>query len=122
MGLSRATHLRSLLAELGLLLGLAYVAGAGLGRVALGLVHGLLDVDANRPPAPLLVLPVAALAGVAVGGLRGDGADRAVRAAGRRPHCRGGGAPARRLTSRAADCADPPPIALCRRLRRSARG
>ena len=65
MGLSRATHLRSLLAELGLLLGLAYGAGLALGRVALGLVHGLLDVDPSRPPTPLLVLPVAALVGAA---------------------------------------------------------
>jgi putative ABC transport system permease protein len=66
MGLSRATHLRSLLAELGLLLGLAYVVGVGLSRVALGLVHGLLDVDPARPPTPLLVLPTAVLAGAAV--------------------------------------------------------
>ena len=65
MGLTRATHLRSLLAELGLLLGLAYVVGAGLGRVALGLVHGLLDVDPARPPRPLLVLPVPVLLGAA---------------------------------------------------------
>ena len=66
MGLSRATHLRSLLAELGLLLGLAYVVGVALSWVALGLVHGLLDVDPARPPASLLVLPVGVLVGVAV--------------------------------------------------------
>jgi putative ABC transport system permease protein len=66
MGLSRATHLRSLLAELGLLLGLAYAVGVGLSRVALGLVHGLLDLDPARPPTPLLVLPVGVLAGAAV--------------------------------------------------------
>ena len=66
MGLSRATHLRSLLAELGLLLGLAYAVGVGLSRVALGLVHGRLDVDPSRPPTPLLVLPVGVLVGAAV--------------------------------------------------------
>ena len=66
MGLSRATHLRSLLAELGLLLGLAYAVGVALSWVALELVHGLLDVDPIRPPTPLLVLPVAVLAGAAV--------------------------------------------------------
>jgi putative ABC transport system permease protein len=66
MGLSRATHLRSLLAELGLLLGLAYAVGVGLSRVALGLVHGLLDLDPARPPTPLLVLPVGVLVGAAV--------------------------------------------------------
>jgi putative ABC transport system permease protein len=66
MGLSRATHVRSLLAELGLLLGLAYMVGVVLSRVALGLVHGLLDVDPARPRTPLLVLPVGGLVGAAV--------------------------------------------------------
>jgi hypothetical protein len=55
--------LRSLLAELGLLLGLAYLVGAGLGWLALRLVHGLLDVDPARPPTPLLVVPVPVLLG-----------------------------------------------------------
>ncbi|HEY6747653.1 MAG TPA: hypothetical protein VI357_18275 [Mycobacteriales bacterium] len=66
MGLSRATHLRSLLAELGLLLGVAYAVGVGLGRVGLGLVHGLLDVDPARPPTPLLILPTRVLLGALV--------------------------------------------------------
>ena len=66
MGLSRATHLRSLLAELGLLLGVAYAVGVGLSRIALGLVHGLLDVDPARPPTPLLVLPAQVLLGAAI--------------------------------------------------------
>ncbi|HST67919.1 MAG TPA: hypothetical protein VLM05_22300, partial [Mycobacteriales bacterium] len=66
MGLSRATHLRSLLAELGLLLGVAYGVGVGLSRVGLGLVHGLLDVDPARPPTPLLVLPTRVLLGAAI--------------------------------------------------------
>ena len=63
MGLGRAAHLRSLLAELGLLLGLAYLVGAGLGWLALRLVHALLDVDPARPPTPLLVVPVPVLLG-----------------------------------------------------------
>jgi putative ABC transport system permease protein len=66
MGLSRATHLRSLFAELGLLLGVAYVVGAVLSRVALGLVHGQLDIDPSRPPGTLLVLPVPVLIGAAL--------------------------------------------------------
>jgi len=66
MGLTRAVHLRSLLAELGLLLGVAYAVGVVLSRVALGLVHGLLDVDESRPPGTLLVVPVGVLAGAAV--------------------------------------------------------
>ncbi len=66
MGLSRGTHLRSLLAELGLLLGCAYAVGAGLAAGALGLVHRLVDVDPTRPPTPLLVVPLPALAGCAL--------------------------------------------------------
>ena len=86
MGLSRATHLRSLLAELGLLLGLAYVVGVALSWLALGLVHGLLDVDPARPADVS-----AGAAGRRPGRCRGRGrrgrrADRAVRPAGRRPH------------------------------------
>jgi putative ABC transport system permease protein len=61
MGLTRAVHFRSLLVELGLLLGLAYVVGAGLAWAAVELVYRLLDVDVSRPPAPLLTTPVSAL-------------------------------------------------------------
>lgn len=66
MGMTRAIHLRSLLAELGLLLGLAYLVGAGLAWAAVELVYRLLDVDVSRPPAPLLTTPVPALAAGAV--------------------------------------------------------
>lgn len=66
MGLTRATHLRSLLAELGVLLGLAWVVGAVLAWAAVLMVVGRLDIDPERPPPPLLTVPVAAFAGSAV--------------------------------------------------------
>ena len=66
MGLTRATHLRSLLAELGVLLGLAWTIGAGLAWTAVLIVYERLDIDPTRPPAPLLTVPVLAFAGSAV--------------------------------------------------------
>jgi putative ABC transport system permease protein len=63
MGLTRATHLRSLLAELGVLLATAFVVGAGLAWAAVLLVYSRLDVDKIRPPAPLLTVPSTALVG-----------------------------------------------------------
>jgi putative ABC transport system permease protein len=65
MGLTRAIHLRSLLAELGVLLGLAWVIGAGLASAAVLLVYQRLDIDPTRLPSPLLTEPVVALAGSA---------------------------------------------------------
>ena len=65
MGLTRGRNLRSLLAELGVLLGLAWVVGAGLAWAAVLMVYGRLDIDATRLPQPLLTVPVAALAGSA---------------------------------------------------------
>jgi putative ABC transport system permease protein len=66
MGLTRATHLRSLLAELGVLLGLAWVIGAALASAAVLLVYHRLDIDPSRPPTPLLTVPTLALAGSAI--------------------------------------------------------
>jgi len=66
MGLSRGTHLRSLVAELGVLLGLAWAIGAGLAWVAVLMVYGRLDIDPGRLPGPLLTVPAAAFAGSAV--------------------------------------------------------
>jgi putative ABC transport system permease protein len=63
MGLTRATHLRSLLAELGVLLGLAWVVGTGLAWVAVLMVYGRLDIDPDRPPPPLLTVPTAVILG-----------------------------------------------------------
>jgi putative ABC transport system permease protein len=65
MGLGRGTHLRSLLAELGVLLGLAWVIGAGLAWAAVLMVYRRLDIDVTRPPAPLLTVPVLAFLGSA---------------------------------------------------------
>ena len=65
MGLTRATHLRSLLAELGVLLGLAWVVGAALAWAAVLMVYGRLDIDTDRPPPPLLTVPSAAFLGSA---------------------------------------------------------
>ena len=65
MGLTRGTNLRSLAAELGVLLGLAWVVGAGLAWAAVLLVYGRLDIDPSRLPGPLLTVPVAAFAGSA---------------------------------------------------------
>jgi putative ABC transport system permease protein len=65
MGLTRATHLRSLLAELAVLLGLAWVIGAGLAWAAVLTVYGRLDIDPTRPPTPLLTVPTLAFAGSA---------------------------------------------------------
>jgi putative ABC transport system permease protein len=58
MGLKPASHLRSLVIELGLLLGLAFVVGAALASSAVLLVYRMLDIDPTRPPGPLLTAPV----------------------------------------------------------------
>jgi putative ABC transport system permease protein len=65
MGLTRGSHLRSLLAELGTLLALAYVVGTTLAGAAVLLVYRRLDVDLIRPPAPLLTVPTATIVGAA---------------------------------------------------------
>ena len=49
-----------------LLLGLAWVVGAGLAWVAVLMVYGRLDIDPSRPPPPLLTVPTLAFAGSAV--------------------------------------------------------
>ena len=63
MGLTRATHLRSLMAELGLLMGLAWLVGAGLAWTAVLMVYSRIDLDPDRPPPPLLTTPTTALVG-----------------------------------------------------------
>jgi putative ABC transport system permease protein len=65
MGLTRGTHLRSLLAELGTLLLIAYAVGAALAWLTVLLVYQRLDVDVRRPPTPLLTAPTAAFLGTA---------------------------------------------------------
>jgi len=58
MGLRRGTHLRSLMGELIVLLGLAFALGAALAYAAVQSVYRLLDVDPNRAPPPLLTIPI----------------------------------------------------------------
>jgi putative ABC transport system permease protein len=65
MGLTRATHLRSLLAELGTLLLTAFTIGTTLAWIAVLMIYHRLDVDPARPPAPLLTAPTTAIAGAA---------------------------------------------------------
>jgi putative ABC transport system permease protein len=65
MGLSRAAHLGSLLAEVGATLVGGFAIGAGLSFVAARLVYLRLDALPSVPPVPLLRTPVPALAGTA---------------------------------------------------------
>jgi putative ABC transport system permease protein len=65
MGLSRAAHLGSLLAEVGGTLAGGLAIGVGLSFVAARLVYLRLDALPSVPPVPLLRTPVAALAGTA---------------------------------------------------------
>lgn len=67
MGLSRAAHRRSLLIELLVLLGTAFVLGVGLGAVTVGLTYRRLDPDPRRLPGALLTLPTSAVIGAGVG-------------------------------------------------------
>jgi len=66
MGLSRAAHLGSLLAEVGGTLLGGFAIGVGLSFVAARLVYLRLDALPTVPPVPLLRTPVPALAGTAV--------------------------------------------------------
>ena len=65
MGLSRAAHLGSLLAEVGGTLLGGFAIGVGLSLVAARLVYLRLDALPTVPPVPLLRAPVLALAGTA---------------------------------------------------------
>lgn len=74
MGLSRASSVRSLVLELGSLLGLGLVVGVGTAYAAARAVYARLDAAPDLPPLPLLPLPVlavttAVLTTVAVTGL-----------------------------------------------------
>lgn len=61
MGMTGGTHLRSLLVELGGLLGAALLVGAAAGWAVVLVIYRLVDIDPNRPPGPLLTTPTAAL-------------------------------------------------------------
>ncbi|MDQ4039277.1 MAG: hypothetical protein M3313_13235 [Actinomycetota bacterium] len=64
MGLSRMTHFRSLLAELGSVLIVAALVGAGLAAAAIAMAYRQLDVDPIREPSPLLAIPWVTLAAI----------------------------------------------------------
>jgi putative ABC transport system permease protein len=66
LGLTRRAHLGSLLVELGAAAVLGVVVGAALAAGAVATVYRRLDVDALRPPTPLLDVPVPAVAGTVV--------------------------------------------------------
>ncbi|WP_155858759.1 ABC transporter permease, partial [Candidatus Blastococcus massiliensis] len=61
LGLSRRSHLASLVVELGAVAVAGLVLGALLAVGAVALVHRRLDVDLLRPPTPLLDVPWAAI-------------------------------------------------------------
>lgn len=61
MGLGRTRHFRSLVDELLVLLGAAVSIGGALGLAAAVSVHGLLDLDPDFPPPPLLRVPAGLL-------------------------------------------------------------
>lgn len=65
MGLTPRRHLRSMLCEMGMVVGAALVIGTVLAYSAVLLVYGRMDLDVTRPPAPLLTSPVTAIAGSA---------------------------------------------------------
>ncbi len=62
MGVTNTAHLRSLLSEVGGVLGLAWVAGAAVALVCVQLAYRLLDVNPDFPPGPLLDPPLTLLA------------------------------------------------------------
>jgi putative ABC transport system permease protein len=62
IGLTRRAHLGSLLGELGGVLAVGWLLGAGCAAGFAAAARGLLDVNPLYPPAALLVLPVALLA------------------------------------------------------------
>ncbi|MBA2552826.1 MAG: FtsX-like permease family protein [Geodermatophilaceae bacterium] len=66
MGLSPGSHLRSLIIELTVLLGLAFVVGAALAWSAVQVVYRMLEIDPTRPPGPLLTAPTITVIAAAV--------------------------------------------------------
>ena len=61
MGMSQATHLKSLLVELLFVIGAGWIAGVVVGAGADDLVYRDLDVFPHLPPPPVFALPVAVL-------------------------------------------------------------
>ncbi|MGI8694381.1 MAG: FtsX-like permease family protein [Geodermatophilaceae bacterium] len=61
MGVNNASHLRSLLSEVGAVLGLAWLAGVAVALCCVRLAYPLLEVNADFPPAPLVDAPLTLL-------------------------------------------------------------
>lgn len=66
MGMSKLAHVRSLVLELVLVVGLGWLAGSGVGAGAFGVIFGSLDVYPALPPPMEFVLPAFTLAATAV--------------------------------------------------------
>jgi putative ABC transport system permease protein len=66
MGMSKLTHLRSLVLELALVVGLGWLAGSGAGAAAFGVIYRALDLYPALPPPMAFVLPAATLVATAV--------------------------------------------------------
>jgi putative ABC transport system permease protein len=62
MGMSKLTHVRSLVLELVLVVGFGWLAGSGVGAAAFGVIYRALDVYPALPPPMSFVLPAATLA------------------------------------------------------------
>ncbi|MDT4931169.1 MAG: putative transport system permease protein [Pseudonocardiales bacterium] len=66
MGMARLTHVNSLLIELGLVIGLGWVAGSSLGLGSFGFIYRRLDVYPELPPPPSFAVPSTPLMATAV--------------------------------------------------------
>jgi putative ABC transport system permease protein len=66
MGMSKGTHVRSLVLELALVVGFGWLAGSGMGAASFGTIYRALDVYPALPPPMSFVLPAATLALTAV--------------------------------------------------------
>jgi putative ABC transport system permease protein len=66
MGMSKLAHIRSLVLELVLVVGLGWLAGSGVGAGAFGVIFHSLDVYPALPPPMQFVLPAFTLAATAV--------------------------------------------------------
>jgi putative ABC transport system permease protein len=64
MGLTAGTHLRSLLVEMGILVGAAALLGTALSAAAVLMVYRQLDFNVDWRPPPALSVPVVALAAI----------------------------------------------------------
>lgn len=66
MGMSKVTHVRSLVLELALVVGFGWLAGSSMGAASFGTIYRALDVYPALPPPMSFVLPAATIALTAV--------------------------------------------------------